>query len=194
MQNTITVIKGPCIYTENEVLKNSSLIIKNRKIHDIITGSPKTISVYNTLELPNTWHLVPGMIDIHIHGAKGKDVMDASFEALNTISNTLPQEGVTSFLATTMSSSINEIQNAINCVNDFKTQQNTNSTNQGAELLGINLEGPFISKEKAGAQNPIHIIPFDLKLYNKWQKDCDDLIKIITIAPECIAATAIKKY
>ncbi len=58
--------------------------------------------------------------------------------------------------------------------------------------MGINLEGPFISREKAAAQNLKNIIPFDLKLFNTWQKNSHDLIKILTVSPECISTAAIK--
>jgi len=88
---------------------------------------------------------------LHIHGSGGSDVMDANFEALETISTTLLQTGTTSFLATTMTMSTEAIDNALQNI-----QENAKKVS-GAEILGIHLEGPFINASKHGAQDKKYI-------------------------------------
>ena len=87
-------------------------------------------------------YLAPGFIDLHIHGANGFDVMDAKVESLCEISRALAAEGVTGFLATTMTMDASRIEAALGVVPEAMNQAD------GAAILGVHLEGPFISKEK----------------------------------------------
>lgn len=92
--------------------------------------------------------LCPGFIDEHIHGANGSDVMDGSIASLENISASLAQEGVTSFLATTMTESIPSIEKALENVKEYRK-----GAHQGARIEGVHLEGPFISPTFKGAQS-----------------------------------------
>jgi N-acetylglucosamine-6-phosphate deacetylase len=191
MEIKTLIIKGPKIYTEDEILIDHQLVIERQCIKSIEPISPRQkTSAAKELTFPENYHLIPGMIDLHIHGAFGADVMDCSIEALETISNALPKEGVTSFLATTMTAPKKDIEKALSCVKSFTEIQNHYT---GAQLLGVHLEGPFISPQKKGAQNEKDIIPFDESLFANWQKISGDKIKIITLAPEIIDKTCIKK-
>lgn len=131
-------------------------------------------------EYPSDYLLVPGFIDVHIHGAAGADVMDASPEALAAIAQMLAAEGVTGFLATTMTASSDTLTEVMHAI----AQYSKKSAVQGAALLGVHLEGPFIAKEKMGAQSPAHIVKPDIDLVERWQQAADGLIKLITLAPE----------
>lgn len=121
---------------------------------------------------------VPGFIDIHIHGSAGFDVMDATDEALKGIAQSLPKEGTTSFLATTMTQSIYAINKALANVAHYQKGE------KEAEIIGIHLEGPFVSKKRAGAQPIRYIIQPSMDLFDQWQMQSNNNIKIITIAPE----------
>ncbi len=121
---------------------------------------------------------VPGFIDIHIHGSAGHDVMDATEEALRGIAQSLPKEGTTSFLATTMTQSIYAINKALQNVARYQPGK------KEAELIGVHLEGPFVSKKRAGAQPIRYIIDPSIDLFNQWQNKSLQNIKIVTIAPE----------
>jgi len=116
----------------------------------------------------------PGFIDLHIHGAGGADVMDATPEALETISSILSQTGTTSFLATTMTMSTQNIDNALQNIQDHAHKVS------GAEILGIHLEGPFINPEKHGAQDVLYVQQGNMSLIEDYM----DQIKMITLAPE----------
>ena len=115
-----------------------------------------------------------GFIDMHIHGAGGADVMDATPEALKTISSTLLQTGTTSFLATTMTMSTKAIDNALQNIQDHKENVS------GAQILGIHLEGPFINASKHGAQDKKYVQKPNMELIQNYMNE----IKMITIAPE----------
>ena len=121
-----------------------------------------------------------GFIDIHIHGSGGADVMDATPEALETISRTLVQTGTTSFLATTMTMSQEHIDAAIDNVRASQKRVN------GAQILGVHMEGPFINPARQGAQDAKFVQTPRLSSIEKHM----DLVKMITLAPEVEGAEA----
>ena len=124
------------------------------------------------------WTAFPGFIDVHIHGAGGHDAMDATPEALNGLAAALPKEGTTSFLATTMTQSDTAISAALENIREFQAQEGQ------AEMLGVHLEGPFISDKQAGAQPVEHIAEPSYPLFRKWQKLSGNRIRLVTLAPE----------
>jgi len=121
-----------------------------------------------------------GFMDIHIHGSGGADVMDATPQALQTISDTLPQTGTTAFLATTMTMPQPEIDRAVDTARKMQAQL------RGAKLLGVHLEGPFINPKKHGAQDAAYVQPPHLSSLEKHL----DMVKMITLAPEVEGAEA----
>jgi N-acetylglucosamine-6-phosphate deacetylase len=167
------------IITNNQILKNHALIFNN-KIIDITEKIPKDIEIIDAKGA----YLSAGFIDIHIHGSGGADVMDSSFQSLDTISKTLLKTGVTSFLATTMTMSSREIKNALYNVKKYKDRV------RGAKILGVHLEGPFINPSKSGAQKPQYIQKPNFELI----KEYIDIIKLITIAPEVERAEGFIEY
>lgn len=183
------ILSGLQIYTENKVLTNSSLVIEKQKIKAI---ENKVIDSAKNLNFPENWHLIPGMIDMHIHGAAGKDVMDcdADFDVLPTICHALPKEGVTAFLPTTLSMPILKIEKVLNNIANYVATKNSND----AEILGIYLEGPFLSPAKNCAHPKDCIIKPDVELFKHWQKIAHNLIKIVTVAPEETAALDLISY
>lgn len=124
------------------------------------------------------WILFPGYIDVHIHGSFGHDVMDAAEEALHQLGRSLVQEGVTGFLATTMTQSCFAIEKTLATIARF-----TSGIDE-AELLGVHLEGPYISARRAGAQPIQYIRQPSILEFNRWQNLSGGRIKQITVAPE----------
>ncbi|BAF73185.1 N-acetylglucosamine-6-phosphate deacetylase [Sulfurovum sp. NBC37-1] len=129
-------------------------------------------------------YVSPGFIDIHIHGSGGADVMDSTPEALQTISSILLRTGTTSFLATTMTMSEKAIDKALRNVKEHA------ETMEGAKILGIHLEGPFLNPEKHGAQDRQYIREPSIELIEPYL----DQIRMITIAPEMPEAESFIKY
>jgi len=119
-------------------------------------------------------YLSAGFIDLHIHGSGGADTMDASLDALQTISNTLLQTGTTSFLATTMTMSKDDIVNALVNIRDNAKLAN------GASILGAHMEGPFINPAQCGAQDTEFILLPSMEIIDEFAP----FVKMITLAPE----------
>lgn len=140
-----------------------------------------------TVALPEGAVVLPGFIDPHIHGAGGADAMDGTAAALATISETVAREGTTSFLATTMTESGEAILRALTAVRDCRETP-------GARLLGVHLEGPFISETYAGAQPREYIAAPDIDVFDRYQAASGGRIRIVTVAPEVPGADALIRH
>ncbi|WP_186576076.1 N-acetylglucosamine-6-phosphate deacetylase [Aquibacillus kalidii] len=177
-----TILTNIQIHTEQRVIPSGYIKFENGKITDVNDMSYLSgTGDYQTIELPSSYKAIPGMIDIHIHGAGGADVMDATTESLQIMATTLPKEGTTGFLATTITQNQQAIDKALENVNNFiETKQQIGQS----EIIGIHLEGPFINKIRAGAQPTQFITNPDLALFKKWQVLSNNHIKIVTLAPE----------
>lgn len=122
-------------------------------------------------------YVAPGLIDIHIHGYLGEDVSDGNAQGIFKMANGIMKNGVTAFCPTTMTVSTDEINKALNVVRSLKEEsKNWN----GAEILGVNLEGPFINPKKKGAQAEEYIKAPDGDFVIKNA----DVIRLVTMAPE----------
>jgi N-acetylglucosamine-6-phosphate deacetylase len=175
----MVAIKNAKIVTSKKILEGYTLFF-NKKILQISKKIPQNIKTIDAKGL----YLSSGFIDLHIHGSNGADTMDATQKALNTISKSLLKNGVTSFLATTMTCSNDRIKKALENV-----KQNRHRVD-GAKILGIHLEGPFINPKKSGAQNPKYIQKPNIESIKNYL----DIIKVITIAPEIDEAERFIKY
>ncbi len=174
------LIKGLKVYSEEKVIKHGAILVEDGKIVEIFTDDEhQRFCEKVTYQFSANSHLIPGFIDMHIHGCAGFDVMDATRDAISTICKTLPKEGTTSFLATTMTHSKENIENSIINIKDFQK-----SNYIGAEILGIHLEGPFISPKKAGAHTIANIQKPDIVQFNKWRELSEENIRLVTLAPE----------
>jgi len=174
-----TIIKNAKIYAENEIIEHGYLVIENGKISSIEAGEYVGESEDVQIIDGSGKSLIPGFIDGHIHGANNADVMDGTEEALHTMADFLPKEGTTSFLATTMTQSDENIEKALASIAVYE-----NKAGQ-AEILGAHLEGPFVNIDKKGAQPGEYVTPPNLETFHRWQKIADGKIKTITMAPEC---------
>ena len=166
------------IITCKEVLEGYNLLY-SKKIIRITKELPIWAKVVDAQGL----YLSAGFIDIHIHGSAGFDVMDGTEEALEEISKSILKTGVTSFLATTMTMSQEEITSALLNIQTFNSKG-------GAKLLGAHLEGPFINPVKHGAQNSKHIVKPNMELIEPFI----DIVKMITLAPEVEGAEEFIRY
>lgn len=116
-----------------------------------------------------------GYIDIHTHGGFGKDSMEASEDAISTICKYHLSTGITSFYPTTMTAAVADIQKAINNIRNYKN-------NPYSRILGIHLEGPFLSKGAAGAHKP-ELLLDPTEQNSSFVFDNKDFVKRVTIAP-----------
>lgn len=123
-------------------------------------------------------YLVPGFIDLHFHGCMGYDFCDATEEALGAISAYQASRGICAICPATMTYPEELLERIVSCAADFSP------TSTQAAFVGINMEGPFISPNKVGAQNPEFVAPCDIDLFKRLQEAARGLIKIVDIAPE----------
>lgn len=120
--------------------------------------------------------ILPGFVDIHIHGGNGGDASDGTIEALDRISTYLAKKGVTSFCPTTMTLPIDRICDIASTIASYETK--------GSKVVGINFEGPFIALSKKGAQNGDYVVAGTTEDFDKLYASSNGLMKLITIAPE----------
>lgn len=126
----------------------------------------------------------PGMIDIHLHGCMGQDFCDGTEKALDTILSWEASIGVTAITPAVMTLASEELEAILAGAAVYRRKQRRGDTAPGADLEGVNMEGPFISPAKKGAQDARYIVPCDMGLYRRFQAAADGLIRFVGIAPE----------
>ena len=177
-------LKNVKVYIKNVGIVKTNIGIENGRIAYI--GNEENIEpIFETDGI-----VVPGFIDEHIHGAGGADAMDGTVEALQTISEFLAREGTTGFLATTMTQSPENITNALKAVKKVRDK----GEYKGAEVLGVHLEGPFISPKHVGAQPLEYVATPDAELFDKYNEASGNSIKIVTLAPEVEGGLGLVKH
>lgn len=130
---------------------------------------------------------IPGFVDVHIHGAGGRDVMEADETALSTITGRLAAFGTTSLLATTVTASADETVRAVEGIAKYISgQYQTNDAR--AEILGIHFEGPFLSKARRGVHPAEWLQPPSAELLQRFLHAAAGNARILTIAPELLGA------
>lgn len=132
-----------------------------------------------TLPVPEQGVIVPGFIDIHVHGGNGEDFMDASPEVLDKITSFHATQGTTAMLATTMTAPKERLDQVLREVHSYQSGEMPY-----AQLEGVHLEGPFFSPKWPGAQNPDHIVLPNVSWLKYWEAQYPGLIRQVTLAPE----------
>mgnify|MGYP000902416342 FL=1 len=155
-------------------------------------GIIKEIYPYNEKEVTKDYgdlRILPGFIDIHCHGAYGFDTNDADPEGLRKWTKGIVDEGVTSFLATTLTQSEEVLTNAVSNVAKVVEEGY-----EGAEILGIHFEGPYLNKAHKGAQPEEYCVKPNIEQFKRYQKAAHGLIKYITMAVENDEDFTLTKY
>ena len=155
-------------------------------------GIIKEIYPYNEKEVTKDYgdlRILPGFIDIHCHGAYGFDTNDANLEGLRKWAKGIVDEGVTSFLATTLTQSEEVLTNAVSNVAKVVEEGY-----EGAEILGIHFEGPYLNKAHKGAQPEEYCVKPNIEQFKRYQKAAHGLIKYITMAVENDEDFTLTKY
>lgn len=182
---------------EKMLLKNGKFVLPNRIISGdalIIDGKIKKItensnSLYeNGIDLQGKY-VVPGFIDVHIHGAYGADAMDGTVEALKTISSFVVKHGTTNFLATTLTSTKETLINVLKKVAEVQ-----NKELDGANIFGVHMEGPYFDVQYKGAQNEKYIKPAGVKEIEEFLAVKPGLVKLFSMSPKDDAALEAIKY
>ncbi|QVK19826.1 N-acetylglucosamine-6-phosphate deacetylase [Mycoplasmatota bacterium] len=171
MKNQDIILKNGRLVTENGIVDNSYVVAKDGKIIEIGTYYSKDDGV----DLQGNF-ILPGFIDQHTHGGYGCDF--SSKEEVMNFSENLIKEGVTSYLPTIMTLPTKRIKETVDIIYNCRNSQ------RGSNVLGVHLEGPFISSKYKGAQNEDYIIPPNFEILKDIFKGKEDFRKILTYAPE----------
>ena len=180
------IIKNVKVYTPQKNFVPGVVVTRDGRIHDVLLG--EDISVNASEEEPvldgEGSFCFPGMIDLHFHGCKGYDFCDGTKEAVEEIAKYEASIGVTAIAPATMTLPVDELCDILANGAAYRAEQQNKSVKKEADLVGVNMEGPFISEAKKGAQDARNIIPCDTAVYRKFQEAADGLVKFIGIAPE----------
>ena len=176
------IINGKVILHDEIVTKN--VFIEGDKVVEISERKPEKEDIIDAKGL----YVSPGFIDIHTHGRGGYQVMDSTFESLNAISKASLQTGVTSFLVSTVTMPIESISHAIE--NVVKNKEKV----EGAQILGVHMEGPFFSKVYKGAQPEEYMIHPTIQNFVSIVNNNEDIVKKVSLAPELEGATELIPY
>lgn len=163
------IIKNGLVYCEDETFQNKDLYIQDELITDCSSDD-------HIIDASNLY-VIPGLIDIHFHGCKGYDFCDGTHEAIEAIANYEALNGITTIVPATMTLDDDTLTNIFSTAGTYKNQS-------GALLMGIHMEGPYLSEAKKGAQNASYLKLPTLEHYHNLNQLSGGLIKIVSIAPE----------
>ncbi len=166
------------VLCDDFTFRKADLEIEGTQIKTIDESCAATQDKENSLDAKGQ-KVIPGLLDIHTHGCDGIDTCDGNIEGYHKMAKYYANNGITSYLATTMSIDTGEIDKICTLVHEFSQEGH-----EGAYLHGIYMEGPFFSKQKCGAQDPKYIINPDIELFRKINADCGGFIKTVAVAPE----------
>lgn len=178
------------IITPFQLLEDRIIIIEKGKII-AITDKKEGIAILKNAEIikAKDKFVVPGYIDIHVHGGGGSDVMDGEYEAIKQVATTHSRFGTTVFLPTTMAMTKDKIIKSLKSIHEARLKGTGT-----AEILGIHLEGPYINPEKKGAQKKEDIKKVSVEEFLEFNQASGNLIRLVTIAPEMPGAIGLIKY
>lgn len=165
------VIKNGKVFQKEGFFEEKPLHIQGKKIVEATEGLDEEIIDATDM------YVIPGLVDIHFHGCVGYDFCDGTKEAIEKMAKYQMENGVLAICPASMTFSEEKLGDIFENAASYESKQ-------GATLIGINMEGPFISLEKKGAQNPAYIHAPDVGMFQRLQQKAKGMIKLVDIAPE----------
>lgn len=187
------VIHNVKVYTETNGFQEGMVVVEKDRIKNVFLQDTLDYEQqkkrYVKEEHPDCLdgkgaYLIPGLIDIHLHGCKSYDFCDGTPEAVEEITKYQAAMGVTTIALATMTLPSEDLESILKQGAVFQKRKIAGEYSTHADLAGINMEGPFISKEKRGAQREDAIRKPEEGLFRKFQQAADGMIKYIGVAPE----------
>ncbi len=191
-----TAIYASRILTPLEEIVNGVILVEGGRIaaigHRDEIRVPPGAADYSAAGLT----VVPGFVDVHIHGAGGHDVMEANTRALDHIASTVARHGTTSLVATTVTAPLDETCRSLKGIARYIRGREKPEENPGlaAEILGMHLEGPFISNARRGVHPLDALQKPSAEILGKFLEASDGLIRILTLAPELPSAVPLIEF
>ncbi len=176
---TRTLIENSRIWREDNFISGHTLVIVDGRVQSVPPRSAIEPRPGDRRLDAAGAYLLPGFVDLHVHGGNGFDVMDGDGAALQGLCDFFAQQGVTSFLATTMADSRASIDRAMHAMRAF-------SRRAGSNFIGVHLEGPYLNPDFRGSQPAAHLRLPNPDEYRPWLDS--GIIKLITLAPELAGA------
>ncbi|MDP4163830.1 MAG: N-acetylglucosamine-6-phosphate deacetylase [Bacillota bacterium] len=170
----LTIKNGNVVFPTG--VHKTNIEIENGKI---IGFTDSNIDSQSEIFDASSHYVMPGFIDLQTNGVAGFDVMDGTEEAISKMVEVLPSQGVTGFLPTTVTGEGSVIANSLRAIAKVK-----NKNLPGSEILGVHVEGPYISYAKSGAHEQNWIRAFNKNEFDRWNELSGNLIKLLTLAPE----------
>lgn len=196
----IKAILAGTIYTPTEEIENGVILIDSHRITKVGPKQRIKIPASATVIDNQDRIVVPGFIDMHIHGAAGHDLMEATPDAVSAVAAYLARHGTTSYLATTVTASLERTLQAAKGLGDIiRASQGSHGASEstrrpGAQPVGIHLEGPFLNIKKRGAHPASQIQKPSAETLGRLLEAAGSAAKVLTLAPELDGALAVLEY
>ena len=169
------LFKNAYIFTEEGVFTHGSFRVEDGKFTELLS----TVPAEDGVDLEGQY-VIPGLIDVHNHGNSGADFSDGDYEGLVKMAQYLAKNGVTSFAPASMTLPYEVLEKAFATALRLTEEQPEGC----ARLMGIQMEGPFFSEKKKGAQNGAYLKDPDFEAFKKLYEGCNGLVRIADVAPE----------
>lgn len=166
------VIRNVKVYGEDKKFSKGEIVIKDGLFAENAGEDEEVVD-------GEGFYAIPGLVDIHFHGCMGHDFCDGTKEAIEEIAKYEASVGVTAIAPATMTLPVEELEHILSVAASYKKEKH-----KGADLVGVNMEGPFISEEKKGAQNKQYITACDKDVCLQFLTASENLVKFVAIAPE----------
>lgn len=172
------IIENGTVYTPTQVIPEGVVFVDDGHIQAVARQGERAIPAGAQRLDARGGSIVPGLIDMHMHGLHGHDMMDGQTGSLQSMAQILPRYGVTSFAPTTVTATLKSIEGALKAA-----QEARQAGTQGAEILGVHIEGPYLSAQERGAHRADLLRAPNAEDYPLFWK-YGDLIRSFTLAPE----------
>ncbi len=197
MKGAKAILAG-MIYTPTEQIDHGVILIDGYRIAKVGPREKVKIPASATVIDNQDRIVVPGFIDVHIHGASGHDLMEATPEAVSAVSSYLAQHGTTSYLATTVTASLERTLHAAHGLGEIiglaRSSHGASEKIPGAQPLGIHFEGPFLNAKKRGAHPVSQLRKPSVEIAQRILDAAGDTARIFTVAPELEGVLSVLEY
>ncbi len=170
------LIQNAVILDENFQLARKDILVEGDRI--VATGTGFSTEGQEVADASGLT-AVPGFVDIHIHGCDGEDASNGTVESIRTMARFLLKKGVTSFCPTTMTLPEEQIAQALSCA-----KYCMENPEEGARVLGVHMEGPYVSMKKKGAQKGDYVRTPDFEQFRRLYDGCGGIVRMVVVAPE----------
>lgn len=174
------IIDNVYVFTPDKAFVKGGIILDGDKIRQVYEEKDAPQLSGDVMDGKGCY-AIPGLIDLHFHGCKGDDFCDGNKDAIGRIAEYEASVGVTAIAPATMTLPVEELEQILHTAAEYKKET---KDCRKADFLGINMEGPFISPAKKGAQDARNILPCNVEICDRFLKVSEGLVKFIGIAPE----------